>query len=1071
MSTNAKILVVDDDHAILSATRRTLEAAGYDTLGAPDGEAALQAVREYRPDLILLDVNLPHMDGFEVCRRVKADPALADAFVIMLSSIRTDSDSHVDGLDTGADGYIARPIANRELLARVQAMLRIQKVEKALRQSEQRFRSLSENALAGIFIFQDGHIVYANPAMANIFGYAPDELVGADPALIVHPDDFAQLMEQIRRRISGEDQNINEFRGLTKTGEIKVVEVLGARAEFDGRPAIIGNILDVTERKRAQEELLRLNRIYAVITQVNQMMVRAREQDEIFANVCRIAIEFGKFRMAWIGLVDESTRKVEPVAWEGVEDGYLTRIKIVTTNDVPAGRGPTGSAVYKRNTICCNDIASDPRMAPWREAALQRGYRSSIALPIVVRGKGIGALTIYAAESFFFNAAEIDLLEEVTSDIAYALEMINGEMRRSQAEEKLRESEKRYRDLFENAGLAIFQVTLDGKPLAVNSEFVRMFGYASADDFMATIQNSAHVFAEPLRRAEVLRLKAENPNLASFENLYRRKDGSTFTGQMMMRQIQDPQGGTLYFEGMIEDTTVRKQVEAALRESEKIYHNLFNNTQVGMFRTRLDGSEILDANDKFLEIFGCTREETIGKSSVIHWAIPAWREEMVSRLKADGRVFDFEAKMINKNGEVRDCVTSLNLYPEEGILDGSILDITERKRAEDAIALSEARYRSLVETQAEVVSRSDPSGNLSFVNDSYCHTFGISREQALGTDFRSTVFPEDLPLILAELDAIKQPPYRKYIEIRNLTPQGVRWFGWDNSSVLDVQGQIVEMQGVGRDITERRRAEEEILTLNTELEHRVEQRTQELRDAQEQLVRQEKLAVLGQLAGGVGHELRNPLTIISNAVFYLRMVQPDVDEKVKEYLGIIDAETRTAEKIISDLLDFSRVKSVDAELLVVSDLLGQVLERFPTPANVSVRLKLPESLPAVYADSLQMTQVLGNLVVNACQAMPEGGRLAISAAEKGKEIAIAVKDTGVGIPPENMKKLFEPLFTTKSRGIGLGLAVSRKLAEANGGRIEVHSEPGQGSTFTLYLPLKAPTNTPKDRLQDADEHS
>jgi len=130
------------------------------------------------------------------------------------------------------------------------------------------------------------------------------------------------------------------------------------------------------------------------------------------------------------------------------------------------------------------------------------------------------------------------------------------------------------------------------------------------------------------------------------------------------------------------------------------------------------------------------------------------------------------------------------------------------------------------------------------------------------------------------------------------------------------------------------------------------------------------------------------------------------------------------------------------------------------PAAVKVRLSIPANLPNVFADPLHLQQVLGNLTTNACQAMKDcqdGGTLNISASLKADQVAIAVKDTGSGISPETMKRLFEPLFTTKVRGIGLGLAVSKKLAEANGGRITVHSQPGKGATFTLYLPLK-----PKD---------
>jgi signal transduction histidine kinase len=308
-------------------------------------------------------------------------------------------------------------------------------------------------------------------------------------------------------------------------------------------------------------------------------------------------------------------------------------------------------------------------------------------------------------------------------------------------------------------------------------------------------------------------------------------------------------------------------------------------------------------------------------------------------------------------------------------------------------------------------------------------------------------------------------------------PTGERWIRSSYQPLLDDQQGLVGIQVISQDINAQKLAEETLRDYNTRLATEVEARTRELREAQEKLVRQEKLAVLGQLAGGVGHELRNPLAVINNAVYYLKLVQPDADEKIRKYHSMIEHEVHNSEKIITDLLDFARIKSVDRAPLAVPELVQHVLERFPVPVSIKAVLEFPTDLPQALADPRQMEQVLGNLVVNACQAMAsassatlalassatlvsassaplsEGGTLTISASHVKELLAIAVKDTGAGISPENMQKLFEPLFTTKPKGIGLGLAVSRKLAEANGGRIEVHSEPGQGSTFTLYLPV------------------
>jgi signal transduction histidine kinase len=143
----------------------------------------------------------------------------------------------------------------------------------------------------------------------------------------------------------------------------------------------------------------------------------------------------------------------------------------------------------------------------------------------------------------------------------------------------------------------------------------------------------------------------------------------------------------------------------------------------------------------------------------------------------------------------------------------------------------------------------------------------------------------------------------------------------------------------------------------------------------------------------------------------------------------------------------------------VAKLVNKTLERFHVPTSVEVVLDLPDNLPDVFADPRQVEQILGNLVVNACQAMGAGGKLTISAKEKMEIVAIAVKDTGTGITREDLNKIFEPLFSTKAKGIGLGLAVSRKLAGANSGRIEVESELGKGSTFTLYVPVSSQEKT------------
>ncbi len=237
----------------------------------------------------------------------------------------------------------------------------------------------------------------------------------------------------------------------------------------------------------------------------------------------------------------------------------------------------------------------------------------------------------------------------------------------------------------------------------------------------------------------------------------------------------------------------------------------------------------------------------------------------------------------------------------------------------------------------------------------------------------------------------------------------------------------------------------------TDLEKEIAERKQ----AEERLVRSEKLAVLGQLAGDVAHELRNPLGAIKNAAYFLNLTLKKPEPEVKETLEILDKEVGTSERIISSLLDFARPKLPIRQKVDINELIQGTLSRITMPKNVKVVSQLNETLPAILADPDQLGQVFGNIILNGIQAMPEGGRLSVkSEVESPEWLTISFTDTGMGIPEENLNKLFEPLFTTKAKGIGLGLAITKTLIERHGGVIQVQSKVGKGSTFTVRLPMR-----------------
>lgn len=249
-------------------------------------------------------------------------------------------------------------------------------------------------------------------------------------------------------------------------------------------------------------------------------------------------------------------------------------------------------------------------------------------------------------------------------------------------------------------------------------------------------------------------------------------------------------------------------------------------------------------------------------------------------------------------------------------------------------------------------------------------------------------------------------------------------------------------------------SQQELQKYSGELERMVEDRTRELREAQEKLVRAEKLAAIGEVAGGIAHELRTPLAAIKlSADFLEAKLEGTADEKAIKHLVFLKKEVDACNKTINDLLDFARPAKPGTEQLDINEIVRSVIQASTLPQNVKAATDLATGLPPVTADASHIRRALSNLILNAVQAMPDGGQLTLSTAQKGKFIEVKVTDTGVGVPEENLGKVFEPLFTTKAKGIGLGLVIAKASIERQGGTIEVESQVGKGTTFTVRLPV------------------
>ncbi|MEP7383202.1 MAG: ATP-binding protein [Gemmatimonadota bacterium] len=237
------------------------------------------------------------------------------------------------------------------------------------------------------------------------------------------------------------------------------------------------------------------------------------------------------------------------------------------------------------------------------------------------------------------------------------------------------------------------------------------------------------------------------------------------------------------------------------------------------------------------------------------------------------------------------------------------------------------------------------------------------------------------------------------------------------------------------------------------LEQQVAERTEQLQLAQGELIQREKMAVLGQLASSVGHELRNPLGVMSNVAYYLSHAVPDLPPKARDHLATLRRQIGIAERIVSDILDFTRIKEPQRESVAVGPFIDDQLQRMTASSTVRIEREISDDVPEAMADPFQVGQVLFNVLTNAVQSMePVGGTVTVRAYGKNGRVQIDVADEGIGISESAREKVFEPLYTTKMRGIGLGLSVSRTLARANGGELLIAGSGPRGTTFRLELP-------------------
>jgi PAS domain S-box-containing protein len=519
--------------------------------------------------------------------------------------------------------------------------------------------------------------------------------------------------------------------------------------------------------------------------------------------------------------------------------------------------------------------------------------------------------------------------------------------------------------------------------------------------------------------------------------------------------LYDTEGNLVGSIESIRDITEHKKADTALRENLRFLQHLIDTIPNPIFYKDINGI-YLGCNSAFEQYLGLSKEKIIGKSvyEVAPHKLADKYKEMDQALFNTPGVQVYESSVMYADGTRHDVIFNKATYTNAngtiaGLV-GVILDITEHKRTEEALRENEEKYRLLVEGQTDLVVKVDTDGRFLFVSPTYCDMFGKTEKELLGGKFMPLVHEEDREKTAKEMEKLYGPPYTCYVEQRALTKDGWRWLAWADKSVLDDQRNVIAVIGVGRDITERKRAEYELLRAKEEAEA--------------------ANKVKSEFLANMSHELRTPMNAVIGMTSLLLCENPTPEQR--ECLETVRSSGEALLVIINDILDFSTMEKDRIMLEVqpfelrncIEEALNQVAAK-ATAKNLRLAYTIDKITPdTIIGDPTRLRQILGYLLNNAVKFTGVGEvGLSVSSRELNGAYAIhfAVRDTGIGIPRDRINHLFKPFTqadmstTRKYGGTGLGLAISKRLVELMGGRIWAESKMGEGSAFHFTISAQA----------------
>ncbi|WP_413258845.1 PAS domain S-box protein [Floridanema fluviatile] len=795
-----------------------------------------------------------------------------------------------------------------------------------------------------------------------------------------------------------------------------------------------------------------VNRALRVLSACTQAVIRATDEMTLLQTLCQLITEEAAYRMAWVGYVcHDEGKTVQPVAWAGYEAEYLKDVNI-TWADTERGQGPTGRAIRSHQPIACQNMLKDPSFAPWREAAQQRGYQSSLVLPLFNEDKVFATLNIYSVEADAFNQRELALLIELADSLSFGILALRAKQKQQQAEAALRLSEEKFSKAFYSSPVANCIITLEnGLILDVNHGFEWVFGY-DREEAIGHTTLELQMWQDLADRQAMLQQLQTQGNLRDYEAKLQKHHGEKFLCLISAETIEV--GENICILAAIEDITERRQAElttlqlneeleqrveertAALRKSEQRYRALMDGACDAILVADTQGN-LLEANQKALEMLGYTEVELLQlHASKLHppqdvdkamqaFAGMAKRETDrcldVLVVRKDGRCFPAEI-----------TGTSIDLG-DETVLWGNFRDITERKQAQAALQRSQEFLRLITDSLPVCIVYLDTEQRYQFVNHTYEVWFNRNREEILGKPMGEIIDPQVYATIQGYLDRALAGETVTYEQL--FGQEGITQNCFQISILPDwnhdrqVQGCFVMLV----DITNKKLVEQELKRSNQELE---------------------------QFAYVASHDLQEPLRAVTGYTQLLMSEYGDhFDETAQSYAEFITDGTKRMQLLIQDLLTYSRVGTRGKEFALTdcNSVVKEALRNLQVAIEESHAEIIVEPLPSLKLDRSQLVQLFQNLISNSIKfCEQEHPRIQIRAIQRQTDFLFQVEDNGIGIKPQYLERIFEVFKRLHTRreysGTGIGLAICKKIVLRHGGQIWAESTPNLGTTFCFTIP-------------------